>query len=155
GRAGEVLDPVFALRRRVRVPAGTSASVSFTTAIAGSRTEAAALADRYQHVQAAVRAFELAWEQGTVELQHLNITANVAHLFQRLAGYVIFPSGILRAPAAGLRAAGKGREGLWRFGISGDRPIVLVTVDSPDQLELVRLLLLAHTYWRQNGLRTD
>jgi cyclic beta-1,2-glucan synthetase len=155
GNAGAVLDPIFCLRRVVRVPAGASASVTFTTAIAESRDEALTLADRYRHTQAVIRAFELAWANGPVELKHLNITASEAHLFQRLAGHLIFASPALRAPAGVLRANRLGQEALWRHGISGDRPILLVTVSSPDDLGLVRQLLLAHTYLRHNGLAVD
>ncbi len=155
GNVGAVLDPVFSLRRRLRVPAGASASVTFTTAVAGSREEAVALADRFQHGPAVVRAFELAWAHGPVELQHLGISAGDAHLFQRLAGHLIFASNAFRAPPAVQKANRRGREGLWRYGISGDRPILLVSVREPDDLGLVRRLLQAHTYWRNNGLPVD
>ncbi len=39
GQTGAVLDPIFSLRQRVRVPAGGSVSVAFTTAVADSREE--------------------------------------------------------------------------------------------------------------------
>ena len=48
-----------------------------------------------------------------------------------------------------------GQEGLWRFGISGDLPIVLVRVKEPDDVQLVRQVLIAHEHWRLKGLRSD
>jgi cyclic beta-1,2-glucan synthetase len=155
GRTGAVLDPVFCLRHIVRVPASGSAVVTFTTAVAETREAALALGDRYRHPAAAVRAFELAWAHAPVELKHLNVSAADAQLFQRLAGHMIFPSPSLRAPTAVLKANRLPQDGLWRHGISGDFPIALAAVSSPDDLHLVRQLLAAHTYWRHNGLRTD
>jgi cyclic beta-1,2-glucan synthetase len=155
GRLGAVLDPVFCIRHSVRVPAGASVVVSFTTAVAESREAAVALADRYRQPAAAVRAFELAWAHAPVELKHLNITAADALLFQRLVGHLIFASPAFRAPPAVLKANRLAQDGLWRHGISGDWPIVLAGVSSPDDLHLVRQLLAAHTYWRHNGLRAD
>jgi cyclic beta-1,2-glucan synthetase len=155
GRTGAVLDPVFCLRHAVRVPAGGSAVVTFTTAVAETREAAVALGDRYRHPAAAVRAFELAWAHAPVELKHLNVSAADAQLYQRLAGHMIFPSPALRAPAAVLKANRLPQDGLWRHGISGDFPITLAAVSGPDDLHLVRQLLAAHTYWRHNGLRTD
>jgi cyclic beta-1,2-glucan synthetase len=155
GRTGAVLDPVFCLRRVVRIPAGAATAATFTTAVAESREAAIALADRYRHPAAAVRAFELAWAHAPVELKHLNVTAAEAHLFQRLAGHLLFPSPALRAPAAVLKANRLAQDGLWRHGISGDFPIVLAAVSSPDDLGLLRHLFLAHTYWRYNGLKAD
>src|SRR5262249_30011743 len=52
-------------------------------------------------------------------------------------------------------ANGQGQAGLWRYGISGARPIVLVRVDDSEELALVRQMLLAHTYWRLKGLEAD
>ena len=54
---------------------GPPAAVTFTTAVAESREAALALADRYRHPAAGVRAFELAWAHAPVELKHLNVTA--------------------------------------------------------------------------------
>ncbi|HEX4591863.1 MAG TPA: glucoamylase family protein [Gemmataceae bacterium] len=155
GGAGAVLDPAFCLRRTVRIPSGGAASVTFTTAVAESREAAIALADRYRNPSAGVRAFELAWAHAPVELKHLNVSANEAHLFQRLAGHLLFPSPALRAPAGVLKANRLAQDGLWRHGISGDFPILLATVSSPDDLGLLRQLFLAHTYWRHNGVRAD
>src|SRR5207248_10035242 len=61
----------------------------------------------------------------------------------------------LRAAPAVLAANRQGQPGLWRHGISGDRPIVLVRIAEAEELPLVRQLLSAHTYWRVKGLETD
>ena len=129
--------------------------MTFTTAIAESRDAALALADRYRRPAAGVRAFELAWAQAPVGLKHLTLTAAESHLFQRLAGHLIFPSPAMRAPATVLKSNRLAQDGLWRHGISGDFPIILAAVSSPDDLGLLRQLFLAHTYWRHNGLKAD
>ncbi|MCS6852425.1 MAG: glycosyl transferase family 36 [Gemmataceae bacterium] len=154
GTTGAVLDPIFSLRRRVRVQPGTSVSIAFTTAVAESREEALALADQYHDFHGVNRAFELAWAHSQVELQHLHLSAEEAHLFQRLAAHVIFTGPTLRRGEA-VAANRQGQSGLWRHGISGDLPIVLVRVAEADDVPLVRQLLLAHSYWRLKGLAVD
>src|SRR5262249_11595442 len=101
------------------------------------------------------RAFELAYAHSRVELRHLNLTAEDVHLFQRLAGHVLFAGPALRPPSAVLSANVQGQPGLWRLGISGDNPIVLVRLDDLRDLSLAQLLLTAHTYWRSKGLTVD
>ncbi|MGH7464525.1 MAG: glucoamylase family protein, partial [Longimicrobiales bacterium] len=61
GTTGAVLDPVFSLRTRVRLAAGESTSVAFTTLVATSRKRAFELASRYHDPHAAQRALDLAW----------------------------------------------------------------------------------------------
>ena len=48
GTVGAVLDPIVALRVRVRIEPGRSAMVAFTTAVAPTREAALQLADRYR-----------------------------------------------------------------------------------------------------------
>jgi cyclic beta-1,2-glucan synthetase len=155
GTTGPVLDPVFSLRRRVRVAPGASASVTFCTAVAGSREEALGLADHFRDPQAGPRVFDLAWAHSQVELRHLHLTTAEAHLFQRLAAPLLYAGAALRADPAVLAGNRQGQPGLWKHGISGDRPILLVQVNAADQVALVRQVLAAHTYWRLKGFEVD
>jgi cyclic beta-1,2-glucan synthetase len=155
GGQGAVLDPVFALRTRVRVEPGQSVSVSFTTLVAETRAKAFALADRYQNPHAAQRALDLAWTATQVELRELGIPPAEATLFQQLAGHLLYP-GIDLATTQAERSSNRGSQPLlWAHGISGDRPIVLATVDEVESLPTLRQLFAAHHYWRRRGLYVD
>src|SRR4030095_8221184 len=48
-----------------------------------------------------------------------------------------------------------GQPGLWRLGISGDLPIVLLRVADTEELGLARQLVKAGEYWRTKGLGFD
>ena len=155
GTTGPVLDPIVSLRERVSIPPGASVSVAFSTAVVWTREEALTLADQYHDFHAVTRAFELAWAQSQVQLRHLTITDDDVHLFQRLAAHVVFAGNTLSASPEALQANQLGQSGLWRFGISGDKPIVLAHLGPTDDLSLVRQLLLAHGYWRLLGFSVD
>lgn len=47
------------------------------------------------------------------------------------------------------------QAGLWAYGISGDWPMALVTIGEAREVNLVRQMLQAHTYWRRHGLMAD
>jgi cellobiose phosphorylase len=44
---------------------------------------------------------------------------------------------------------------LWGYSISGDLPIVLVQIEDPGNINLIRQLIQAHAYWRLKGLSVD
>ncbi|HKC82800.1 MAG TPA: glucoamylase family protein, partial [bacterium] len=146
--AGSVLDPIVSLRRRVRIPPGLTVRVSFSTMVASSREEALGLAEKYRDAATFDRAATLAWTQAQVQLHHIGITRDEAHLFQSLARRVLFLDRTLRPPADMLTRDTGGPAALWPHGISGDIPIVLVQIDEPDDVGIVRQLLRAHEYWR-------
>ncbi len=152
---GAVLDPIFALRYRVRVPAGATARIAFWTAVAASRERVLDLLDKHHDANAFVRASTLAWTQAQVQLRHLGITAAEASLFQRLAGHVLFADASLRPSSDAIRRGGGGPAALWSQGISGDLPIVLLRIDDVEDIAIARQLLQAHEYWRMKQLAVD
>jgi cyclic beta-1,2-glucan synthetase len=87
--SGAVLDPIFSLRRRVRLAPGATAHLTFWTLVAASRSAVLALADQHHDAAAFERAGTLAWTQAQVELFHLGIDSDEAGLFQRLASHVL------------------------------------------------------------------
>jgi cellobiose phosphorylase len=155
GTTGAVLDPIFALRTRLRLERGQSASVAFTTLVATTRERAFELADRYHDPHAAQRALDLAWTSSQVELRALGLGPADAAVFQELAGHLFYGSAALRAPQVELRRNRGSQPLLWAAGISGDWPIVLATIDSPEGLPTLRQLLAGHRYWRRRGMTVD
>jgi cyclic beta-1,2-glucan synthetase len=152
---GSVLDPIVSLRRRVRLPPGGTVRVAFSTLVAPSRAEALDLAEKYHDAATFDRAATLAWTHAQVQLHHLGIGPDEAHLFQRLASRVLYSDRALRPPAGVLARTSAGPEALWGHGISGDLPIVLVQIDEPEEVSIVRQLLRAHEYWRMKRLAID
>ena len=152
---GTVLDSIFSIRRRVCIPPGATVRVSFWTLVARSRDEIIGLADKHHDVAAFERAATLAWTQAQVQLHHLGITSDEAHLFQRLANRVMYSDPTLRPSAEILKRNELGPSALWAHGISGDLPIVLCRIDEVEHLETVRQLIRAHQYWRMKQLAVD
>jgi cyclic beta-1,2-glucan synthetase len=94
--AGAVLDPIFSLRRRIRLAPGSTARIAFWTLVAPRAAEVLDLADKHHDPAAFERALTLAWTQAQVQLYHLGIDADEANLFQRLAGHVLYSNPALR-----------------------------------------------------------
>jgi cyclic beta-1,2-glucan synthetase len=152
---GTVLDPIFALRRRIRIQPGETARVAFWTGVASSRADVLGLVDKHRDANAFERAATLAWTQAQVQLHHLRVDAAEASLFQRLAGHVIYADRSTRSSSETIRRGGGGPAALWAQGISGDIPIVLVRIDDIDDIAVVSQLLQAHEYWRMKQLAVD
>jgi cyclic beta-1,2-glucan synthetase len=153
--AGAVLDPIFSVRREVRVPPGATARIEFWTLVAPSRDEALILVGKLHGAMAFDRATALARVQAQVQLGHLGIDADDAHLFQSLANRVLYAEPTLRPPSEILQQGGGPVSLLWAHGISGDLPIILLRIDAASNLKIVRQLLLAHAYWRTKLFAVD
>ncbi|MGB8541663.1 MAG: glucoamylase family protein [Candidatus Acidiferrales bacterium] len=152
---GSVLDPIMSLRRTVHIPPGTTARLIFSTIVAPTREELLDLADKYRDTRTFERTITLAWTQAQVQLHHLSISAEEAHLFQRLGNAVLYSDSSLRPSSEILSATSLDIGTLWAQGISGDLPIVLARIDDADDVDIIRQLLRAHEYWRMKQLSAD
>ena len=155
GTVGSVLDPIMSLRRTVHIPPGHTARLIFSTIVASTREDVLNLADKYRDARTLERTRTLAWTQAQVQLRHLGIGPEEAHLFQRLANAVLYSDAALRPSSDVLSRTTLDRSTLWSQGISGDLPIVTARIDDADDVEMIRQLLRAHEYWRMKQLSAD
>jgi cyclic beta-1,2-glucan synthetase len=154
GTTGAVLDPIVSLRQSVRLPPGGTARFAFTTGYADSEEAARHLIEKYHDRRAVARALALASTHSQIELRHLNLSVEDTILFQRLGGRLITGDTRLR-DAAALEQNQRGQRELWKYGISGDLPILVAHVAGDDAPPLVVELLKAHEYLRLKGLSFD
>ncbi len=153
--AGTVLDPVLALRRRVRVAPGETVRVEFWTGVAASRAAALALADKYRDAAVSGRVPALSRARAETELRDLGVTSEEAGIFQDIASRLLYADASLRAPRQILDNNRLGQATLWAHGISGDLPIVLLTVADEAGLTAVAQLLRALAFWQVKCLSVD
>ncbi|HXH01461.1 MAG TPA: cyclic beta 1-2 glucan synthetase, partial [Xanthomonadaceae bacterium] len=153
--AGSVLDPVVAIRARVTLAPGQTATVDMVTGVAGARDQCLARIEKYRDRRLADRVFDLAWTHSQVVRRQINATQSDAQLYERLAGLVLYAHRALRAEESVLLQNRRGQSGLWGQAISGDHPVVLLQIADAENIELVRQLVQAHAYWRLKGLAVD
>ncbi len=154
-RVGAVLDPIFSLRRYITIMPNQRFQFALVTLAAESREAIIGLAERYAEFHTCARAFETAWTHSQLEMRRLHIRPGDVQTFRQLAAHVLFPQAQLRPPPARLGRRGEGQRALWRQGISGDLPIVVVMIGHIRDIEVVREILIAHTFWHLRGLKAD
>ena len=149
--AGAVLDPVFALRAQLSIPAGESRQVIFTTFVADDRDDALRLAESFHDWATAAKSFDAAEEDAG---SPKGITPSDAALYQDLAGVLLYgvrPAGSLPDDLHALST----RTDLLAIGLTGEWPIVLATVASRKNVDRVIELLDMHRYWSTKGIGAD
>lgn len=152
---GNVLDPIFSLRCKVKVLSGKSARISFVTMVASSKEQMLDLLAKYNSVESCDAAFWLAVIRSQVETKYLNVKAHEMELYQDMVSDILFLSPRRRMCAKYIEKNHKGQSSLWAYGVSGDRPIVVAFIQKMDDVGILYELLKAHEYWRLKDLRVD
>ncbi|MHB2016953.1 MAG: GH36-type glycosyl hydrolase domain-containing protein [Candidatus Xenobia bacterium] len=152
---GPVLDPIVSIRKVLTMEPGETVRVDFVTGAAATREELVLLMDKYHDPRLADRVFDLAWTHGQILLQQLQCSEAEAQMYGRLAGSIVYASALRRSPASELIRNHRHQSDLWRYGISGDLPLLLVRIRHRQGLELVQQAVQAHAWWRMKGLEVD
>jgi cellobiose phosphorylase len=156
GSQGPVLDPVVAIRYKIKLEPQEKVTIDIVTGIAATKEHCRHLVSKYQDGKVHKdRVFEMAWTHSQVLLRQINASEADAQLYGSLAGTILFATALFRADPLILANNRRQQSGLWGYSISGDLPIVLLKVRKQANMQLVRQLIQAYTYWRLKGLAVD
>jgi cyclic beta-1,2-glucan synthetase len=145
------LDPMASLSVRLRLQAHGRTSVVIATAAAADSATLMALVDEYRQEMHVTRSKLKAAALARIRRRDLRLEASELRAIQDMATSMAMS----RSRGRPLGAAALDRSALWRFSISGDRPIALIHIRDSKGLPAVRSLLVAQRLWAIGGLVCD
>ena len=155
GSLGATLNPVSAIRAAIELAPGERAKVYTALSLLDEKTSAGAWAGRWRQPGQPERALRLAGGQARAMLGHLGLSAGHYHALQRFSALLV--DGRLSARAR-LSRPGEGpvdRRALWPLGLSGEEPMLALSVKDVGERETARELIRACGFYRAAGLSVD
>ena len=152
------LDPVCAMAVRLRIAPLAKARLTFATAASDNDGTLRAVIDKYRQPSHVQRASLMSATLAGIRLRTLRVSAETFAAIQTLSTALVLS--LTRPPSASGHGDTAGREVcdrrlLWRFGISGDRPLLLVSAAAMHDLGLLRSLAQGLRLWSWGGIACD
>ncbi len=148
-------DPIMSIRATISLAPGETLHVSFITGVCESREEAIHISEEFGTTYRIDDIYEKFRLQRDIELKYLEITKYQLNAFQDLISPIYYPNALYRGPKENIRRNFQNQSFLWRFGISGDNPIMLMTVKTIEEAEMIKDVLKAYEYLRINRVGVD
>ncbi|MEM5773918.1 MAG: hypothetical protein AAGU05_02870, partial [Anaerolineaceae bacterium] len=155
GTSGATLDPIFSLGQEIALAPFASGRVAYINIAAETREEIIQLASRYREWNLIDHTFNQSNIAAQAWLGKQDINNEDFQNALQVLSALLYPVKATRAEAAVLASNRLGQPGLWRFGISGDYPILLVELDQPRQIDLARQVLEVHKFLRSRRYKAD
>lgn len=158
GAGDSGLDPVAALSVHIRLAPFAKAQLTFATAAATDPALLHALMDKYQQSNHVQRASLMSSTLAGIRLRALQISPDTLTATQSITTALLF---VLNKPVVQQEAAALlnskvcDKRLLWRIGLSGDRPILLISIAVLQGLGLVRSITQAMRMWAWSGVGCD
>lgn len=152
------LDPICALSVPLEIAPGTCVQLTFATTVSDNLENLHTVIDKYQQLSNIRRASLMSATLAGIRLRALRISAEDYVAMQAVTTALIHT--LSRPPSSANRLdqgawAPSDRSLLWRFGMSGDRPFILVTVGVMQGAGMLRSLMQALNIWSWAGLACD
>ncbi|MDD8049667.1 MAG: glucoamylase family protein, partial [Thomasclavelia sp.] len=155
---GTTLDPIISLKNRILVPKNSEKTVYIISGFGKSREHVLNIVKTYSNKQViAEQGFETAIIMSNVSNKMDSITTNDRRVYNTMLNYLLQTNYILIDDeiVENLKKNTLNQTGLWKFGISGDNPIILLDVKNLGDLSLVKELLHAFKYYKGKAIFVD
>ncbi|HZX21018.1 MAG TPA: glucoamylase family protein [Clostridia bacterium] len=153
---GVVLDPIMSIGKKVKIQPKEQVEIYYITAVTRDKNDAIDILNKYSDINSIEIAEELSNTKSKTEIGYLNLNRSNIRLYENLLPYLFYSKENNKIRYADiLKKNERGQEGLWAHGISGDNPIVLVTIKSIEGIKNLIELINAHEYWSYKGLIVD
>lgn len=154
-KTGAVLDTVLVFKVRIKLSGFESTKILFSTGVADSRGDALTLLDQYHDVRFFEREDEMAWTHSQIELKHINLEPDEINTFQKIAGALLVSNSNVMVSKVEMEKNHKNQSYLWKYGISGDLPILMVSIEDKYEMKIIQDLLQLHEYLRNRYVKFD
>jgi cyclic beta-1,2-glucan synthetase len=155
GTSGATLDSIFALGHEIKLNPHESTELAYLTFAGDSREAVLALAKRYSSWSLIERSFHQANIAAQTWLGKQNYDSRAFKDTLQVLSALIYPFKAVRASPETILTNRLGQSELWRFGISGDFPILLIELENPKQVDLIREVLQVHEFLRSRRYMVD
>lgn len=146
------LDPVAALSMQLTLPAHGSVQLTLGTAAGSSRAALEILVDRYRQSALIERSSLMSATFMGIRLREMRLPSDDRVAIRVLTTAMAM---VLTRPSLPVGIGPCNRQALWRFGLSGDRPLIVVDISEVQGLRMMTSLVQALRMWSWGGLACD
>ena len=155
GTSGATLDPIFAIAVEIDIKPNESLYVNYLTFASDSREEILRLAEKYQSRTILKRSFIQSNLTAHTWLGKQGMTTRSLIDSLKTLSALLYASKEMRSAPEIIASNRLNQSALWRFGISGDFPIMLVEIGDPKQIDLVKDVLQIHKFLAIRQFKVD
>ena len=149
---GLVTDPIVAMKKTVKIKPGEKIYLDFIISVNEDETKAKQNLRKYYNSESVRRAFEISKAKVDAENRYLGVKGKDIILYQKILSYIIFNNPLKTKK---INDKQYNKQDLWKYGISGDIPIVLTRIKDINDIYMVESILKMYEYFRTKNIKVD
>ena len=152
---GLVTDSCLATKRTIKILPGEEIILDLIICVSQDKQTILNLLQKYKNTKIITKTIELARAKVEAETIYLGLKGTDIEKYQKLLSYILFNNPLKKLALENLPKKVYSQSDLWKYGISGDIPIVLVKIEDLNDMYVVKDILRAHEYFRSKNIKVD
>jgi cyclic beta-1,2-glucan synthetase len=152
---GLVTDPGLAIKKTIKIMPGETATLDLVISAGFEEEQILKLISNYSNEKTISKVFELSKAKTEAETVYLGLKASDIEKYQKMLGYLIFQNPMRKEVMAKLPKRVYSQSELWKYGISGDLPILLVKIKDVNDMHVIKDTLKAMEFFRSKNVKID
>ena len=154
-KIGLVTEPIVALKRTIKIKPNQKEKINLIIAVGENKEEIKKEIQKYKIEENIKKAVELSKAKNEAQNRYLRIKGTQIRDYQKMMSYIVFYNPTKKLNLEKLPKDKYKQSELWKYGISGDLPIILVKIKDSNDAHVVKEVLKAYEFFRTKNLETE
>lgn len=155
-KIGLVTQAIVALKRTIKVKPQEEAIIDLILAVNEEEEKVIQNIRKYQSMENVRKEFELSKARIEAESRYLSMKGSDIAIYQKMLSYIIFDNPMKSQIMKNRKKQNTYHQSdLWKYGISGDFPIILLKVRNANDGYVIKELLKAYEFFRMKNIETE
>ena len=155
-KIGLVTEPVVAMKRTIKIKKQEKVVIDFILSVEEEKEQVLQNLEKYTSFENVKNEFELSKARVEAETRYLNMKGKDIEIYQKMLSYIVFDASMKSVEKEKLSHTQNYKQSdLWKYGISGDLPIILVKMKNANDVQGLKEVLKAYEYFRTKNVETE
>ena len=154
-RIGLVTEPIVAMKRTVKVKPQDKVDIDFVLSVGEDEKQVKQNLEKYKIYENVKNEFALSKARVEAESRYLRVKGKEIAIYQKILSYIIFDNPVKGEKLKRINPGEYKQSNLWKYGISGDLPIVLVKIRDVNDSYVIKEVLKAYEFFRTKNVDTE
>ena len=154
-KIGLVLEPIVALKRTIKLKPKEEKIVDLIISVGEEESAVKENLEKYKSIENVKTEIEISKARVEAESRYLRIKGKEIAIYQKILSYIIFDNSPKSITLSKNLQTSYRQSQLWKYGISGDLPIILVKIKDANDSYVIKEILKAHEFFRTKNVQTE
>ena len=154
-KTGLVTEPIVALKRTIKIKPKEEAIIDLILSVGEEKEKVIENLEKYKLSENVKNSFDLAKAKVEAQSRYLRIKGKDIEIYQKMLSYMIFDNSVKYQNLIKLDKQVYKQSDLWKYGISGDLPIILVKIKDVNDDYVIKETLKAYEFFRTKNIQTE